>query len=72
MRAKQDWSVGQQVKVGFMSLEVLEKVATPGNYAPDGYILTTARGQLYAFVPHHGLRGPLPDMELAREECWTV
>ena len=53
--AKQDWSVGQQVKVGFMSLEVLAKIATPGDYLPDAYALKSARGQFYRFVPHNGL-----------------
>lgn len=30
-RAKQDWTIGQIVKVGFVdSLEIIKKVATPG------------------------------------------
>lgn len=55
-RAKQDWTVGQTVKVGFLAnLEVLEKVATPGDYRPDLYVLRSAKGVLYSFVPHNGL-----------------
>lgn len=54
--AKQNWSVGEVVKVGFLRLRVLAKVATPGNYLPDQYALTDASGErFYRFVPHNGL-----------------
>ncbi len=54
--AKQDWSVGEFVKVGFLRLRVLAKVATPGNWLPDQYALTDATGsRFYRFVPHNGL-----------------
>jgi hypothetical protein len=54
-KSKQAWEVGQTVKVGFVSgLEVMAKVATPGDYAPDAYILCRNE-QLYKFVPHNGL-----------------
>jgi hypothetical protein len=54
--AKQDWSVGEVVKVGFLKLRVLAKVATPGNWLPDQYALTNADGsRFYIFVPHNGL-----------------
>lgn len=37
---KQNWTIGSIVKVGFVAgLEVLEKIATPGNYLPDQYVL---------------------------------
>jgi hypothetical protein len=53
--SKQAWEVGETVKVGFMSLRVLAKVATPGNYLPDQYALTNADGtRFYRFVPHNG------------------
>lgn len=52
--AKQDWTVGQTVKVGFMSLKVLAKVPTPGDYMPDAYALES-NGKFYRFVPHNGL-----------------
>lgn len=52
--SKQIWEVGQAVKVGFMTLKVLAKVATPGDYKPDAYALE-ANGKFYQFVPHNGL-----------------
>lgn len=54
-RTKQLWEVGETVKVGFLSLRVLAKVATPGNYLPDQYALTNADGsRFYRFIPHNG------------------
>lgn len=54
--AKQDWSIGAVVRVGFLRLRVLAKVATPGNWLPDQYALTDATGErFYRFVPHNGL-----------------
>ncbi len=52
--AKQDWSVGQIVKVGFMSLSVIAKIPTPGDYKPDSYALESS-GKFYRFVPHNGI-----------------
>ena len=52
--SKQQWEVGQTVKVGFMSLRVLAKVPTPGDYMPDAYALES-NGKFYRFVPHNGL-----------------
>ena len=55
-RSKQAWTVGSTVKVGFLSLVVVAAVATPGDFAPDAYVLKNAAGtQLYKFVPHHGV-----------------
>ena len=54
--SKQNWEVGATVKVGFMSLEVVAAVATPGDYKPDAYVLTNkAHTKFYSFVPHNGL-----------------
>jgi hypothetical protein len=54
-RTLQNWQVGETVKVGFMQLRVLARVATPGNYLPDQYALTNADGsRYYRFIPHHG------------------
>lgn len=54
--SKQNWSVGETVKVGFMSLTVCAKVATPGDYLPDAYALTNKGAtKFYRFVPHNGL-----------------
>lgn len=55
MRAKQSWAAGATVKVGFLSLVVVDKVATPGNWLPDQYVLRSAPGVFYRFVPHNGL-----------------
>ncbi len=54
--SKQNWEVGCSVKVGFMKLTVVNKAPTPGDYAPDAYILMNAAGIRYEFVPHNGLR----------------
>jgi hypothetical protein len=55
-RAKQDWTVGASVKVGFLTLEVLAKVATPGDGLPDMYVLWNPNtSAIYNFTPHRGL-----------------
>jgi hypothetical protein len=52
----QNWDIGEVVKVGFLRLRVLAKVATPGNYLPDQYAMTDATGsKFYRFIPHNGL-----------------
>jgi len=52
----QNWATGNTVKVGFLTLTVKAKIATPGDFAPDAYILINAAGtQLYKFVPHNGI-----------------
>ena len=54
--SKQTWEVGEAVKVGFLTLIVCAKIATPGDYAPDAYALTNKAGtSFYRFVPHNGL-----------------
>lgn len=55
--SKQKWEVGQIVKVGFVAnLKVVEIVPTPGDYAPDAYLLRNDKtGAEYRFVPHKGL-----------------
>jgi hypothetical protein len=55
--AKQNWNIGQTVKIGFVAgLEVLQKIATPGDYMPDLYVLRQqGTGRIYRFVPHNGL-----------------
>ena len=53
---KQDWTPGNAVKVGFMELEVVEAIATPGDYRPDCYRLVNLNsGKKYTFTPHFGL-----------------
>lgn len=53
--SQQRWEVGQAVKVGFLAgLTVLAAVPTPGDFAPDAYVLTRGTNY-YSFVPHNGL-----------------
>lgn len=56
-KSKQNWEIGQIVKVGFVAgLEVIGKVATPGDYMPDLFVLVQASTKrIYRFVPHNGL-----------------
>jgi hypothetical protein len=53
--SRQSWEPGRTVKVGFLSLIVVAKVATPGNWLPDQYALRSAAGAFYRFIPHNGL-----------------
>jgi len=55
-RTKQDWTPGETVKVGFLVLEVVEAIPTPGDYRPDDYRLWNPKsGKKYTFTPHHGI-----------------
>jgi hypothetical protein len=66
---KQNWQVGSNVKVGFMSLVVLAKVPTPGDWFPDAYVLSNGKS-LYKFVPHNGLnKMDSKDIESAIQEA---
>ncbi len=52
---KQDWSIGQTVKVGFLSLRVLS-VRAEHDYLPDIYTLESLdKKRTYEFIPHNGL-----------------
>jgi len=64
--SNQEWAVGATVKVGFMAgLIVIARIPTPGDYAPDAYIL--GRGnKLYSFVPHKGLTVIAPEEARAK------
>jgi hypothetical protein len=56
MKAANDWTIGNTVRVGFMVLKVIEKVPTPRNGLPDQYVLTDAMGErFYRFTPYNGL-----------------
>lgn len=54
---RQSFEVGETVKIGFVSgLEVVKKIATPGDYRPDFYVLwNPMKNAFYAFQPHYGL-----------------
>ena len=54
-KSKQNWNVGETVKVGFMTLVVKAIELTPGDYLPDAYLLQSSKGIDYRFVPHNGL-----------------
>jgi hypothetical protein len=56
-RTKQVWQEGETVNVGFVrGLEVVKRVPTPGDFAPDAYALwQPTTGRFYRFVPHNGL-----------------
>lgn len=45
----QDWSDGETVKVGFLTLEVIEKVGS------DFRLWNPKNGKKYTFTPHLGL-----------------
>lgn len=53
----QSWHEGETVKVGFVTgLEVVKRIPTPGDHAPDAYALwQPSTGRFYHFVPHRGL-----------------
>lgn len=53
--SEQNWNIGSQVKVGFLTLTVWSSRETPGDYKPDAYLLKRGN-DLYEFVPHNGLR----------------
>jgi len=57
MANKQNWNIGDTVNVGFIKgLTVVEKVATPGDYRPDLYVLHQPNNdRWYSFVPHNGI-----------------
>lgn len=56
-KPKQSFEVGNVVKIGFVAdLEVIKKIATPGDYRPDFYVLWQSKtNRFYAFQPHFGL-----------------
>ena len=55
-RSRQNWEIGQTVRVGFMQLRVVSIEPTPGDYRPDIYHLENLTGtKKYEFTPHFGL-----------------
>jgi hypothetical protein len=54
-RTKQTWAVGAVVKVGFLSLRILDVRAVKDGM-PDIYTLESLDGlKRYEFIPHNGL-----------------
>ena len=55
MKAKQDWSIGNMVKVGFLTLKVTGRKQISG-VDQLGYTLESVDGlKKYDFAPHNGL-----------------
>jgi len=52
--SKQNWSTGETVKVGFMTLKVTGQM-TKEYYRPWAYVLEASKGQKYLFTPYYGL-----------------
>jgi hypothetical protein len=55
-KPRQSFEIGSVVKIGFVAdLEVVKKIATPGDHRPDFYVLWQAEAnRFYAFQPHAG------------------
>ncbi len=53
-RSKQNWTIGEWVKVGFLTLKVIGARAEYDGL-PDIYTLESAKGKKYEFIPHNGL-----------------
>jgi hypothetical protein len=53
--SRQTWAVGSVVRVGFLTLTILDIIPTPGDYRPDIYLLADGKGRRYEFTPHFGL-----------------
>jgi hypothetical protein len=54
-KTKQDWSIGNIVKVGFLQLKIVGARAEK-DFMPDIYELVDERnGYKYEFIPHNGL-----------------
>lgn len=68
-RVKQVWTVGAEVNVGFIKgLKVVERIPTPGDYAPDCWALQSSGGQWYRFTPHKGIER-CSSLEDCRDYC---
>ena len=53
---KQQWHIGRIVKVGFLTLKVVDAKKNPDKYLPDIYVLESAKGTRYEFTPYNGLQ----------------
>lgn len=53
---KQSWTIGDFVKVGFLELQVVNLIPTPGDYLPDKYwLINPTSNKKYTFTPYNGL-----------------
>jgi hypothetical protein len=53
-KTKQDWTIGNFVKVGFLQLKVTG-VRSEKDWLLDIYELEDTKGRKYEFIPHNGL-----------------
>lgn len=54
-KTKQDWTIGNVVRVGFLTLRVIA-VRAEYDYMPDIYTLESLDStKQYEFIPHNGL-----------------
>ncbi len=53
-RSKQNWAIGEWVKIGFMKLKI-ESVKAVKDGMPDIYTMVSETGKKYEFIPHNGL-----------------
>lgn len=54
-RSKQNWKIGEKVRIGFMKdMEVISFKAIK-DMLPDIYTLKSPSGKMYEFIPHNGL-----------------
>lgn len=54
--SKQNWAIGQTVKLGFMRAVVRAIIETPGDSGPDMYLVSNEAGtKIYSFTPHNGI-----------------
>lgn len=68
-KSKQDWAIGNVVRVGFLRFKVLAARETPGDGMPDAYLLMSVKdstiynrgGKLYQFIPHLGIESIMLD-----------
>ena len=67
-KSKQDWEIGKEVRVGFLSLTVVDAKKTPKDGYPDAYLLTNGK-KFYAFTPHNGLYTVKSPEEFYQDFC---
>jgi hypothetical protein len=52
---KQNWNVGQVVKVGFVNNLTVIETRSIVDHLPDMYLLRRDTGVWYRFIPHNGI-----------------
>lgn len=53
---RENWTAGEIVRVGFLTLRVIARIPTPGNHSPDEFAMENLAGsKFYTFCPHRGI-----------------